>query len=54
MEPSFKAQTSPEASWGAVVGILIIVALLVAGAVYFFLSGGTTAYPAPAVGAGEV
>jgi hypothetical protein len=37
--------------WGPAIGIVVIVALLVAGGVYFLMSGQAAGYPAPAVGA---
>jgi len=40
-------------SWGAVIGILIIVAVILFGGVYFFFKQNPQALPAPATGAGN-
>ncbi len=45
----------PSQSWGAVIGIVIIVVLLIAGGLYFFMSGqAQRGTQAPAVGAAQV
>jgi len=55
--PTEHIPPSPEyndQSWGAVVGIIIIVTLLIAGGLYFFMSGqAQRGIPAPAIGAGR-
>ena len=48
MEPQHNSQ-----SWGAVIGILIIIAVILFGGVYFFFKQNPSAHPAPATGAGQ-
>ena len=40
-------------SWGAVIGILIIIAVILFGGVYFFFKQNPQTQPAPATGAGN-